>query len=302
VSINFEQGSAPLDTITQTGATWGLDRICKQALALNQTYVYDATAGAGVDVYVIDTGILTTHVDFGTRATSVFNAITAEPTVDLNGHGTHCAGTIGGTVYGVAKNVALKSVKVLSGAGSGTVAGVVSGVDYVTNTNDPNRQSVASMSLGGAASAALDSAVAASITAGVVYSIAAGNSNANACNYSPARVPTAVTVGATTNTDARATYSNIGTCIDIFGPGSSITSDWIGASNTATNTISGTSMATPHVAGVLALYLGLTTGQTPAQSSAWLVASATPNVVGSPGAGSPNLLLYSLAPPTGPSM
>lgn len=298
MSINYEQekgARSPLAVVTQTGATWGITRISQRTpYVANGLYIYNSLAGTGVDVYVIDTGILTTHVDFGTRATTVFNAVTAEQPVDLNGHGTHCAGTIGGTVYGVAKNVALKAVKVLSASGSGTTAGVIAGVNYVTNNRNTSRPSVGSMSLGGGASATLDQAVAASIAGGTVYAIAAGNDNSNACNYSPARVATAVTVGATTNiNDTRATYSNFGTCVSIFAPGSSITSDWIGASNTATNTISGTSMATPHVAGTLALHLSVDTILNPAASKAWVVATGTPSAVNNPGTGSPNVFLYS---------
>jgi len=283
---------APADTITQTGATWGLDRIDQRNLPLDGLYVYDVEAGSGVDVYVIDTGILTTHVDFGGRATFAFSSITNEANTDLNGHGTHCAGTIGGTVYGVAKAVNLYTVKVLSAGGSGTTVGVVAGVDYVTNNRSQARPSIGSMSLGGGASTVMDQAVVNSIASGVHYSIAAGNNNGNACNYSPARVATAVTVGATERTDARASYSNFGTCVSIFAPGSGITSDWIG-SNTATNTISGTSMATPHVAGVLALHLSLSPTDNPAAAKAWITATGTSGLVTNPGTGSPNILLYS---------
>lgn len=294
MSINYQSNiQAPQAVITQTGATWGLARVSVKDLPYPTTYAYNSAAGKGVDVYVIDTGILTTHVDFGGRATSVYNAVTTEAPVDLNGHGTHCAGTVGGTTYGVAKNVTLYAVKVLSASGSGTTAGVIAGVDYVTNNYDRTRKSVGSMSLGGGASTTLDTAVANSIAAGVVYAIAAGNSNANACNYSPARVDTAVTVGATQSNDARASYSNFGTCVDIFAPGTSITSDWIGSSNTATNTISGTSMATPHVAGVLALHLSIDNSLSPAASKDWVTSTATPGKVTSPGTGSPNLLLFS---------
>jgi len=277
--------------VTQTGATWGLARIDQTALPVGTTYAYNSSAGAGVTVYVIDTGILITHVDFGTRAAWGFSAVTSEANTDLNGHGTHCSGTIAGTTYGVAKNANLVAVKVLSGAGSGTVAGVIAGVNFVAGTPNTSPR-VASMSLGGGASPTLDAAVAAAIVAGIPFSIAAGNDNGNACNGSPARVPTAVTVGATTNTDARASYSNYGTCVDIFAPGSSITSDWIGAGNGATNTISGTSMATPHVAGVLALHLADSPNTNPADLATWLTSVATPGVVTGPGTGSPNLLLY----------
>jgi len=295
VSLDYKSDKPTLSrpgplAVTQTGATWGLDRISQTNLPLDGLYSYNNSAGAGVDVYVIDTGILTTHTDFGTRATFAFTAVTSEANTDLNGHGTHCSGTIAGTTYGVAKQANLFAVKVLSGAGSGTVAGVIAGVNYVAN--NANGPSVASMSLGGGASPTLDAAVQSAIAAGIPFSIAAGNDNGNACNGSPARVATAVTVGATANTDARASYSNYGTCVSIFAPGTSITSDWIGSGNTATNTISGTSMATPHVAGVLALHLADFPQTNPAALKAWLTSVATPNLVTSPGTGSPNLLLY----------
>ena len=212
-------------------------------------------------------------------------------TNDCNGHGTHVAGTTGGTTYGVAKQVTLHAVRVLNCQGSGTNAGVIAGVDWVT-ANSPS-PAVANMSLGGGASSALDSAVNNSINSGVSYAIAAGNSNANACNSSPARVAAANTVGATTTTDARSSFSNFGTCLDIFAPGSSITSAW-NTSNTATNTISGTSMASPHVAGAIALYLQTNTGASPATVTQALVTNSTPNKVTNPGTGSPNRLLYSL--------
>jgi len=295
MSIYYEQNiQAPQAVITQTGATWGLVRISQRDLLLNPAlYAYNSAAGEGVDVYVIDTGILTTHVDFGGRATAVYNAITAEAPTDLNGHGTHCAGTIGGTLFGVAKKVSLYAVKVLSASGSGTTAGVINGVNYVTSNKSNSRKSVASMSLGGGASTTLDQAVTTSIAAGVVYAIAAGNDNGNACNYSPARVPTAVTVGATQSNDARASYSNYGTCVTLFAPGTSITSDWIGSSNTANNTISGTSMATPHVAGAIAVHLSVSTDLNPAATKSWLTSTGTPNKVTNPGTGSANILLYS---------
>jgi len=290
-SINYQQEPrSPYATATQTGATWGIARSSKTDLPYGTTYIYNTGAGNGADVYVIDTGILTTHTDFGGRATAVYNAITNEASTDLNGHGTHCAGTIAGTTYGMAKQVALKAVKVLSASGSGSTTGVVAGVNYVSNNKNTARRNVASMSLGGGASTAMDSAVEQSIAGGVTYAIAAGNDNANACNYSPARVSTAITVGATTNTDARSSFSNFGTCVNIFGPGSSITSDWIG-SNTATNTISGTSMATPHVAGAAALVLAQGLATTPAAVRTWLVNNASAGKVTNPGTGSPTGLL-----------
>ena len=202
---------------------------------------------------MIDTGIRASHQEFAGRIGNGFTAITdGQGTNDCNGHGTHVAGTTGGTTYGVAKQVTLHPVRVLSCSGSGSNSGVIAGVDWVTANHV--KPAVANMSLGGGVSTALDNAVQNSIAAGVSYAVAAGNSNANACNYSPARAANAVTVGSTTSSDARSSFSNFGTCVDLFAPGSSITSAWY-TSNTATNTISGTSMASPHVAGALALYL-----------------------------------------------
>jgi len=291
LDYKIEKPESPAAIVTQTGATWGLDRIDQRNLPLNGQFVYNDQAGTGVDCYIIDTGILITHNIFGGRARLGFNSITGESGTDLNGHGTHVAGTTAGNTYGIARQCALIAVKVLSASGSGTTAGVIAGVDYVTNNNSPSRRSVANMSLGGGASPTLDAAVVNSINAGVAYAIAAGNSNANACSYSPARVTQAMTVGATMNTDARASFSNFGTCMDLFAPGNSITSAWIG-SNTATNTISGTSMAAPHVCGAAAARLTIT-DMTPADLATFLNNAATPNVVTNPGTGSPNRLLYS---------
>lgn len=287
----------PLLNTDQTGATWGLDRIDQRNLPLNSIYIYTST-GTGVNAYVIDTGIRTTHSEFGGRASGAYTAISdGNSTNDCNGHGTHVAGTIGGATYGVAKNVKLYAVRVLGCNGSGSTSGVIAGVDWVRQ----NRvlPAVANMSLVGGASTALDSAVTNAINAGVVFAIAAGNSTANACNYSPARAAAAITVGATTSSDARASYSNYGTCLDLFAPGSGITSAWI-TNDTATNTISGTSMATPHVAGVAALYLQTNPGASAAAVRDAIVNNATANKVTSPGTGSPNKLLYSLfgAPPS----
>jgi subtilisin family serine protease len=273
---------------TQTPATWGLDRIDQANLPLNNSYTYPTTA-ANVHAYIIDTGIRRTHAQFTGRVGNGFDAVTAGGSAnDCNGHGTHVAGTVGGTTYGVAKQVTLHPVRVLSCSGSGSTAGVVNGINWVTANRI--RPAVANMSLGGGTSSALDAAVNNSINAGVTYAIAAGNSNANACNFSPARVPAAITVGATTRTDARSSFSNIGTCVDIFAPGSSITSAW-NTSNTATNTISGTSMATPHVTGAAALVLSANPTFTPAQVRARLVTNATSGALTGVGSGSPNRLL-----------
>ncbi|MEU7031801.1 S8 family peptidase [Streptomyces sp. NPDC046275] len=282
--------------------SWGLDRLDQKALPLNQSYTYPDSAGQGVTAYIIDTGVRITHSDFGGRASYGYDAIDNDNTAqDGHGHGTHVAGTVAGNAYGVAKKAKIVGVRVLDNSGSGTTEQVVAGIDWVTQ--NAVKPAVANMSLGGGADSVLDDAVRRSIASGVTYGVAAGNDGANASNYSPARVAEAITVGATTSSDARASYSNYGSILDIFAPGSSITSSW-NTSDTATNTISGTSMATPHVVGAAALYLGANPTATPSQVSSALTTAATPNVVTSPGTGSPNKLLYvgdggTTPPPTG---
>ena len=279
---------------TQSGATWGLDRIDQRQLPLNGLYTYTQT-GAGVTAYIIDTGILPGHADFGGRVLSGYSAISdSYGSSDCNGHGTHVAGTVGGGTYGVAKGVSLVPVRVLSCSGSGSTTGVISGIDWVVANHAAGVPAVANMSLGGGISASLDAAVQRGIDDGVSFAVAAGNDGADACNASPARAPQALTVGATTSGDARASFSNYGTCVDVFAPGQGITSAWW-TSTSATNTISGTSMAAPHVAGAAALLLAADPSATPATVTSRLLANATPSVVSGIGTGSPNLLLAAVS-------
>jgi subtilisin family serine protease len=268
--------------------SWGLDRIDQRALPLNNSYTYPNN-GAGVTAYIIDTGIRITHSDFGGRAIWGTNTVDTNNT-DCHGHGTHVAGTVGGSAYGVAKGVTLIAVKVLNCAGSGTNTQVINGINFVTSHHTTGA-AVANMSLGGGFSQAENDAVTNSINDGVTYAIAAGNSNANACSFSPSSTPAAITLGATGSNDVRASFSNFGTCLDLFAPGVSITSAW-NTSDTATNTISGTSMASPHAAGVAAIIKAANPSFTPQQVRDRMVADATSGVVGSPGTGSPNLLLF----------
>ncbi|KAI0322635.1 serine protease [Amylostereum chailletii] len=280
---------------TETNAPWGLARLSQAGrvsgtdTALNHAYTYDTAGGAGVDVYVVDTGINTAHTDFGGRARlgAVFGSA---QNVDGNGHGTHVSGTVAGTRFGVAKSASLIAVKVLSDSGSGTVSDIVSGLNFVaTSARSSGRPSIATMSLGGAASTSLDNAVASLTSAGIHVTVAAGNEAQDASNDSPARAPSANTVGASTIADAIASFSNFGSVVDIFAPGLDVTSAWIG-SNTATNTISGTSMATPHVAGLIAYYISRNGNQSPAALSSFLKTKATTNALSGLPSGTGNRL------------
>jgi len=275
--------------VTQESVLWNLDRICETESYLNGKYHYFASAGAGVDVYVIDTGIKTDNQEFEDRASWGFTVDGQE--VDGNGHGTHVAGTVGGVQFGVAKKAHLIAVKVLGTDGRGTTAGVIRGVDFVTNTHaNKKRPAVANMSLGGGRSTALVSAVEQSVASGVTYAVAAGNDNADACNFSPANAPNAITVGATTSQDVRSSFSNWGRCVDIFAPGTTITAAWIGPRD-AIRTISGTSMASPHIAGAAAIILGRKPSLSPKEVRDTIIDGCTTNVL-TDVRGSPNRLLF----------
>jgi subtilisin family serine protease len=285
-------------TGTQTNPpSWGLDRIDQANLPLDHRYGYGTTAD-NVHAYVIDTGIRITNQDFGGRASYGYDFVDNDTVADdCAGHGTHVAGTIGGSTYGVAKGVRLVAVRVLDCTGWGTYSQIIAGVDWVTA--HAVKPAVANMSLGGPVDSALDDAITASIASGVTYAVAAGNDDVDACTASPADTPAAITVGATDATDTRASFSNYGSCLDIFAPGVNITSTY-NSSNTATAVMSGTSMATPHVAGAAALLLAADPGLTPQQVRDALVAASVPNAVTNPGTGSPNRLLQSTSPAVPP--
>ncbi|ORX96936.1 hypothetical protein K493DRAFT_370362 [Basidiobolus meristosporus CBS 931.73] len=272
--------------------SWGLPRVSQRTRNTSAPYNYPDVAGEGVDVYVIDTGINVKHADFGGRATLPVSFITGEANDDLNGHGTHVSGTVGGNAYGVAKKVKLIGVKVLSGSGSGTTSGVISGVNWVAEqAKKSGRKSVANMSLGGGNSEALKQAVNAAVKAGVTFIVAAGNESQDACNVSPANAADAFAVGATTISDTLASFSNYGKCVKILAPGQDITSAWIGGTS-ASKKISGTSMASPHVAGVAALYLSQGGLSSPAQVYAALAAKATKNAITGLKGTTSNLLVF----------
>lgn len=280
-----------IDATTQSNPDWGLDRIDQKNLPLDSAYSYLQT-GSGTTAYIVDTGILSTHQQFSGRVLSGYTAISdGNGTSDCHGHGTHVAGTVGGSTYGVAKNVSLVPIRILGCDGSGASSNVIAGLDWILKNG--KKPAVVNMSLGGEANASLDSAVENLFNNGYVMVVAAGNSNTDACSSSPARVSKAITVAATDSTDTRASYSNYGSCVDIFAPGSQINSSWIG-SNTATKVLNGTSMATPHVVGVVAEMLQSTPTATPQTISTNLLNQASNNVVKNP-SGSPNRLLYKSA-------
>ncbi len=288
--------------------TWGLDRVDQRQLPLSSTYHYGANSGAGVRAYVVDTGVLASHTDFGGRVTVGRTEINdGHGTTDCNGHGTHVSGTIAGARYGVAKAATIVPVRVLDCTGSGSISGVIAGLDWVAQDHQAGRPAVANMSLGGSRSSSLDTAAAAVVADGVTLVVAAGNAGGtadpDACDYSPAAEPTALTVGATSADDSQTGFSNYGSCVDLYAPGEGITSDWVG-STTAINTISGTSMASPHVAGDAALILSSHPTWTPAQVGSQVLGDATAGVVQNISAGTANLLVFTnpLSAPAAPKI
>lgn len=270
---------------TQSGATWGIDRIDQRSRPLSGTYTYTRT-GTGVRAYIIDTGIQTNHPQFGTRASAVYDALGGNGQ-DCNGHGTHVAGTVGSSTYGVAKGAYLRAVRVLNCSGSGATSGIIAGIDWVrTNRINP---AVANMSLGGGLSSSLNTAATNLANSGVFLAVAAGNENQNACNVSPASASAVFTTASSTSGDAKSSFSNWGSCVEGYAPGSSITSTWL---NSGTNTISGTSMASPHIAGVAALYKSTYGDASSATISSWIINNSTSGVITGNITGTPNRLLY----------
>ncbi len=267
-------------TATQSSATWGIDRIDQRSRPLSTTYSYTSTA-SNVRAYVIDTGIQASHSQFGGRAQQLYGA------ADCNGHGTHVAGTIGSSTYGVAKGIMIRGVRVLDCSGNGSYSAIIAGVDWVRANHI--KPAVANMSLGGGLSSTLNTAVTNLLNAGVFVALAAGNESQNACNVSPAAVGAALTVAASTSTDARASYSNYGSCVDLYAPGSAIRSTWI---NSGTRTIDGTSMASPHAAGVAALYKATYGDASQATINSWIINNSTTNVISGNVTGTPNRLLF----------
>jgi subtilisin family serine protease len=277
--------------IGSNGHPWGIDRIDQRNRPLSRTYTYNGTA-SNVFVYVIDTGLDAAHSQFGGRAANVYDAFGGNGN-DCHGHGTHVAGTVGGSTWGVAKQARVRGVRVLNCSGSGSTSGIIAAIDWIRlNRSNP---AVANMSLGGGFSSALNSAVNNLANSGVFVAVAAGNENTNACNRSPASAGAAFTTAASTSTDARASYSNYGSCVDAYAPGSSIRSAWIGSGNTEAATISGTSMASPHVAGVAALYKGANGNAASSTIDSWIKNNATTNVITGNRSGTPNRLLYKAA-------
>ena len=278
-------------TAIQNSAPWGLDRIDQQALPLSTTYDDGNYQGANTKSYVVDSGIDPSNTDFEGRVATGYDAVQdGLGSGDCNGHGTHVAGTIGSKTFGVAKKTSLIPVRVLDCAGSGYNSSVIAGLNWIAGNYVPGEAAVVNMSLGGPTSSALDEAVENLISRGITVVVAAGNDNVDACNYSPARTPAAITVGATNTDDSRASYSNFGSCLDIFAPGTSIPSTWLGVNYYAI--LSGTSMAAPHVAGVIVRFLSQYPGLSPAQVTNSIKTSSTKNLVTSAGTGSPNRLVY----------